>query len=117
MDMSQYKNLFLSEAREYLKTINETVVALEESPADRPRIDTLFRGAHSLKGMAASMEYLDVVEIAHSMEDLMTRVRDGGLPFDTGVADFLFPADIYRLKMNEIRTTQLNLFRKQIEGS
>jgi two-component system chemotaxis sensor kinase CheA len=89
MDMSQYKNLFLSEAREYLKVINETVVALEESPADRAGIDMLFRGAHSLKGMAASMEYGDIVEIAHSMEDLMLRVRDGGYCFDTGVADLL----------------------------
>ena len=89
MDMSQYRNLFLSEAREYLKTINETVVALEESPEDRPRIDTLFRGAHSLTGRAASMESGDVVEVAHSMEDLMIRVREGGLVFDSGVADLL----------------------------
>jgi hypothetical protein len=37
--------------------------------------------------------------------------------FDTGVADFLFPTDIYRLKMAEIRTAQINVFRKQIEGS
>lgn len=37
--------------------------------------------------------------------------------FDTGVADFLFPSDIYRLKMDEIRTAQINLFRKQIEGN
>ena len=89
MDMSQYRNLFLSEAREYLKAINETVVALEETPADRAGIDTLFRGAHSLKGMAASMEYGDIVEIAHAMEDLMIRVRDGGLLFDPTVADLL----------------------------
>jgi len=89
MDMSQYKALFLSEAREYLKTINETVVALEQSPGDRPAIDALFRGAHSLKGMAASMDYLLVVEIAHSMEDLMIRVREGGLFFEPGVADLL----------------------------
>jgi two-component system chemotaxis sensor kinase CheA len=89
MDMSQYRNLFLSEAREYLKAIYETIVALEESPTDRAGIDTLFRGAHSLKGMAASMEYGDIVEIAHSMEDLMIRVREGGLTFDAGVADLL----------------------------
>ena len=89
MDMSQYKALFLSEAREYLKTINETVVALEQSPSDRPAIDALFRGAHSLKGMAASMDYLLVVEIAHSMEDLMIRVREGELSFEPGVADLL----------------------------
>jgi two-component system chemotaxis sensor kinase CheA len=89
MDMSQYKNLFLSEAREYVKTIGELVVSLEESPSDRASIDALFRGAHSLKGMAASMDYGDIVEIAHSMEGLMIRVRDNGLDFDQGVADLL----------------------------
>ncbi len=89
MDMSQYKALFLSESREYLRTISEQVVALERSTADRSAIDALFRGAHSLKGMAASMEYGDVVVVAHSMEDLMARVRDGALPFGAGVADLL----------------------------
>ncbi|MCM0081305.1 chemotaxis protein CheA [Geomonas sp. Red32] len=87
--MSQYRNLFLSEAREYLKNIGNQVVALEESPSDRASIDGLFRAAHSLKGMAASMEYQDVVEVAHGMEDLMIKVRDGGLPFDAGIADLL----------------------------
>ena len=105
MDMSQYKNLFLSEAREYLKTINDTVVALEESPEDRPGIDTLFRGAHSLKGMAASMEYGDIVEIAHSMEDLMIRVRDGGLCFEPGVADLLLEGtDLIDVLLVEVET-------------
>ncbi|MBJ6799544.1 chemotaxis protein CheA [Geomonas propionica] len=89
MDMSQYKALFLSESREYLRSIAEQVVALEQSPGERSAVDALFRGAHSLKGMAASMEYGDVVVVAHSMEDLMARVRDGALPFDPGVADLL----------------------------
>jgi hypothetical protein len=37
--------------------------------------------------------------------------------FDTGVADFLFPIDIYRLKMNEIRAAQIRSCHKQIEES
>ena len=89
MDMSQYKNLFLSESREYLRAIAEQVVALEQSPVEKGAIDSLFRGAHSLKGMAASMEYGEVVVVAHGMEDLMARVRDGALSFDAGVADLL----------------------------
>jgi two-component system, chemotaxis family, sensor kinase CheA len=105
MDMSQYRSLFLTEAREYLKTINETVVALEESPEDRSGIDTLFRGAHSLKGMAASMEYGDIVEIAHSMEDLMIRVRDAGLRFDGAVADLLLEgADLIDRLLGDVET-------------
>ncbi|WP_235840262.1 chemotaxis protein CheA [Citrifermentans pelophilum] len=87
--MSQYKSLFLSESREYLKTIADQVVALEQSPVERSAVDALFRGAHSLKGMAASMEYGDVVVVAHSMEDLMARVREGALSFEAGVADLL----------------------------
>jgi len=35
--------------------------------------------------------------------------------FDTGVAEFLFPGDIYHLQMDAIRTAQINSFRRQIE--
>ena len=35
--------------------------------------------------------------------------------FDTGVAEFLFPSDIYHLNMEKIRSIQLARFRKQIE--
>jgi hypothetical protein len=37
--------------------------------------------------------------------------------FDTGVAEFLFPGDIYHLQMDAIRTAQINSFRRQIEHS
>jgi two-component system, chemotaxis family, sensor kinase CheA len=107
MDMSQYRNLFLSEAREYLKAIGESVVSLEEHPSDRGSVDALFRGAHSLKGMAASMDYNDVVEVAHSMEDLMIRVRDQGLPFESPVADLLLEgADLIEILLDEVEREQ-----------
>ena len=103
MDMSQYKNLFLSESREYLRSISEQVVALEQIPAEKGAIDSLFRGAHSLKGMAASMEYGDVVVVAHSMEDLMVRVREGGLQFEAGVADLLLEGvDLIDALLNDV---------------
>ena len=103
MDMSQYKSLFLSEAREYLKAINEMVAALNASPEDRTAIDTLFRGAHSLKGMAASMDFGDIVDLAHGMEGLMIRVREEGLRFEAGVADLLFEgADLIEGLLNDV---------------
>jgi len=89
MDMSQYRVLFISESREYLRSINELVVALEKDAGDRETIDSLFRMAHSIKGMAASMEFGDIAELAHKLEDLMDRVRKGVLAFDTGAADLL----------------------------
>lgn len=89
MDMSQYRELFISESREHLNSINELIVALEKDAGDRETIDSLFRIAHSIKGMAASMEYGDIAELAHKLEDLMDRVRKGALAFDGGAADLL----------------------------
>ena len=89
MDMSQYKDLFISETREYLRSIGSIVVELEKDAGDREKIDTLFRATHSIKGMAASMDFGQIAELAHRLEDLMAKVRNGTLPFDRGVADLL----------------------------
>ncbi|RQW89992.1 MAG: chemotaxis protein CheA [Geobacter sp.] len=89
MDMSQYKDLFVSEVREHLQGMNEAIVALEGNPEDREQIDFLFRMAHSIKGMAASMGYGEMTELSHKMEDLMDRIRKGTIGFVSAVADLL----------------------------
>ena len=67
MDMSKYKEMFLSEAREHLKKMGQLIVAQEKNPADRAGIDSLFREAHSIKGMAASMGYDNTAKLAHNL--------------------------------------------------
>lgn len=89
MDMSQYKDLFISEVREHLHTLNDTIVELEGDPGERGKIDVLFRMAHSIKGMAASMGYEKMAELAHKMEDLMDKVRKEAFGFGTEIADLL----------------------------
>ncbi len=89
MDMSQYKELFLSEATEHVRGMNEHIVALEINAEDKEKVDSLFRYAHSIKGMAASMGYSDMSELAHKMEDLMEGVRRGDVTFAGEVADLL----------------------------
>lgn len=88
MDMSQYFGLFISEAREHVRKIAELTLLLEANPDDRSTIDALFRSAHSIKGMAASMSFSAIAELAHKMEDLMDRVRHG-LPVDATLFDLL----------------------------
>jgi len=87
--MSKYKELFISESREHLHSMNELIVFLEKEPDDSEKIDSLFRAAHSIKGMAASMGYAVIAELAHKLEDLMDRVRKGILHFDADAADLL----------------------------
>jgi two-component system chemotaxis sensor kinase CheA len=103
MDMSPYKDLFVSEAREHLQGMNEAIVALEEAPDDREHIDFLFRMAHSIKGMAASMGYDEMAEVSHKMEDLMDRVRKGTIEFVSAVADLLLEgSDLLSVMLNDV---------------
>ncbi|MBC7963767.1 MAG: chemotaxis protein CheA [Steroidobacteraceae bacterium] len=89
MDMSQYRDLFVSEARDHLGAFNGLIVRLEEIPDDKAAINELFRHAHSLKGMAATMMYDPIARLAHIMEDQLSRVRSGEVPLIPALADLL----------------------------
>jgi two-component system chemotaxis sensor kinase CheA len=89
MDMSPYRDLFVSESRNHLAIFNELIVQLEDNLSDRAAIDEMFRHAHSLKGMAATMQFDAVTTLAHRMEDLLGRVRSDEIGFCPALADLL----------------------------
>lgn len=89
MDMSPYRDLFVSEARSHLSAFGELIVQLEKSAADPGAIDELFRHAHSMKGMAATMGYEQIVALAHTMENQLSRIRSGELLLQPAIADLL----------------------------
>ena len=78
MDMAKYRNLFLEEASEHLAEMSRALLALEKDPADGPAIDLVFRMAHSIKGMAASLSYQAITDLSHALEDRMAAVRAAG---------------------------------------
>jgi two-component system chemotaxis sensor kinase CheA len=84
MDTSEYMPMFLAEAREHLQELNIAVVQLEDNPEDRPTVDQIFRIAHSLKGMSATMGFARIAELTHEMEEVfeLLRQRSGGLGGD-----------------------------------
>ena len=81
MDTSEYMPMFLAEAQEHLQELNLAVVALEDDPANQDTVDGIFRIAHSLKGMSATMGFSAIAELTHVMEDVfeLLRQRAGGL--------------------------------------
>lgn len=89
MNMSPYRDLFVSEARRHLEQFNSLIVRLESCPDETGSIHELFRHAHSLKGMAATMQFDRVATLAHKMEDLLAKVRDGGVSPDGRLGDIL----------------------------
>ena len=55
MDVSQYLEVFIEEAKEHLQALNEHLLILEKEPENENTINEIFRAAHSLKGMAGTM--------------------------------------------------------------
>jgi two-component system chemotaxis sensor kinase CheA len=77
--------MFLAECREHLQELNLAVVRIEEQPDDRATVDEIFRIAHSLKGMSATMGFEGMAALTHQMEDVfeLLRQRTGGLARET----------------------------------
>ena len=84
MDTSQYTQMFLAECREHLQELNLAVVRVEEQPDDGATVDQIFRIAHSLKGMSATMGFAGMAALTHEMEDVfeLLRKRTDGLSRD-----------------------------------
>jgi len=78
MDMSKYRELFFSETREHINSLNQLVVTLEQEPGNKETVDALFREAHSIKGMAATMGFNNTAQLAHHLEDLLDAFRSSG---------------------------------------
>jgi two-component system chemotaxis sensor kinase CheA len=91
MDLAKYRALFLEEATEHLAELSRALLALEKNAADAEAIDSAFRMAHSIKGMAASLDYQGPTELAHKLEDLLATQRAAGV-MDANASTLLFRA-------------------------
>lgn len=106
MDMSKYRALFFSEAREHLAGMGRLLVALEHDSRDVQTVEALFREAHSIKGMAASMGYDRTAELAHGLEDMLDRCRAGGEVPPARVDRLLQGVDLLESLINDLDADQ-----------
>ncbi len=90
MNSGDYKEIFLTEAREYLSNLNNSLVMLEKDPSQTEAIREIFRAAHTLKGMSATMGYDPMVRLTHQMEAVMEPIRSGTQNLSTRMVDILF---------------------------
>jgi two-component system chemotaxis sensor kinase CheA len=92
MDLSQYAELFLAESREHLSACNHLLLEWERRPDAAEPVGGLFRAVHTIKGMAATMGYARVADLAHRMESLLDRQRRGAARASDELLQLLFRA-------------------------
>lgn len=79
-DNSVYRTLFFEETDDHLTQLNDHVLLLESNPQDMDLLNDIFRSAHTLKGMAATMGYDVMTQLTHKMENIFDLFKTGALP-------------------------------------
>jgi two-component system chemotaxis sensor kinase CheA len=90
MDMNAYLSVFIDESNDHLQALNDNLLRLESSPDDLSIVQDIFRSAHTLKGMSATMGFEDLAHLTHEMENVLDLVRNGKLKMDGHIFDTLF---------------------------
>jgi two-component system chemotaxis sensor kinase CheA len=90
MENNQYIDIFIEESQEHIENLNSNLLLLENDPKNRQIIDEIFRSAHTLKGMAATMGFENMNKLAHKMEDVLQEVKNGQLHISHAIMDILF---------------------------
>jgi two-component system chemotaxis sensor kinase CheA len=91
-DRSAFVAKFQEEAADLLQRLNEGVITLEAQPDDKPLIDQMLRDAHTLKGASRMVGLIDIANVAHRLEDIMVKIRDGDLAYTPKMSDDFFEA-------------------------
>jgi two-component system chemotaxis sensor kinase CheA len=91
-DTSRYLTLFVGEATEHLDALGKDLVRLESAGPTMELLDSLFRHAHSVKGMAGSMGFEATTTLAHRLEDLLSAVRTTPARLDKELTDLMLQA-------------------------
>lgn len=90
MDMNAYLSMFIDESNDHLQSLNENLLRLESEPEELSIVQNIFRSAHTLKGMSATMGFEDLAALTHEMENALDLVRNSKLKMDSFIFDTLF---------------------------
>ncbi|MCF8006249.1 MAG: chemotaxis protein CheA [Methylovulum sp.] len=77
IDMSQFHQVFFEECFEGLEAMEAGLLNLNIDDIDPEVINTIFRGAHSIKGGSGTFGFNNVADFTHIMETLLDEMRDG----------------------------------------
>lgn len=103
LDISQYINIFVEEAKEHLQSMNQVLLELEKNPSDLGHINEIFRVAHTIKGMSGTMGFHNMANLTHEMENLLQAARSNEIKLSQNVIDMLFECfDALDISVNKI---------------
>ncbi|MBI3392140.1 MAG: chemotaxis protein CheA [Nitrospirae bacterium] len=103
-EMQEIIQDFLVETQEILDGLDEKFVELEKRPDDPDLLNSIFRGAHTIKGAAGFLGFTQMVELAHKTESLLNKLRNGEMSVTPPIMDvILLAVDQIKVLLGKIR--------------
>ncbi|MBN2591471.1 MAG: chemotaxis protein CheA [Sedimentisphaerales bacterium] len=99
---------FIAESLEHIESAEAGLLELEEKPEDKDIINQIFRGFHTIKGMAGFLNLSDIGSLAHSAENLLGLVREDKMILSGSVTDVVFESIDMMKKM-------INILKESVE--
>ena len=90
MGVNQYLEMFIDESKEHLQACSEHLLELEKNPEDLAIVGEIFRSAHTLKGMSATMGFEDLADLTHKMENVLDAIRNEKIKVTPEILDVVF---------------------------
>lgn len=90
MEVNQYLEMFIDESKEHLQACSEHLLELEKNPQDLAIVGEIFRSAHTLKGMSATMGFEDLADLTHKMENVLDAIRNDKIKVTPEILDVVF---------------------------
>jgi len=86
---------FILESREHLTSIELQLLTLDQDPANAEAIHAIFRGFHTIKGMAGFLDQDAVRDLAHEVETVLDLARNSQLTITPAVIDRILESKDY----------------------
>jgi two-component system chemotaxis sensor kinase CheA len=100
--------IFLAEVDEHLQTLDNILLSLQQEPASQELVQTVFRSAHTIKGMAGMIGHRRMTDMTHALENVLDGVRKNSIAISNELIDLCLDAvDCLRSLRDEVATSQV----------
>lgn len=100
--------IFLAEVDEHLQTLDDGLIRLEREQADPELVQTVFRSAHTIKGMSGMIGHQRMTDLTHAMETVLDGVRKNEIKISSQLVNVCLEAvDHLRSLREEVSSSQI----------
>ncbi|MFB1011247.1 MAG: Hpt domain-containing protein, partial [Thiopseudomonas sp.] len=92
LDIKKFIHRFIDEAREQLRLLETGLEQLRHGEHNAELVNSLFRAAHTLKGSSRMLKLLPISDTAHSLEDVLSALRDQKISLSDATLDLMLEA-------------------------